>query len=165
MKLKVKIGGITREVEATRAGARLRWQLDGQAVDADAVEVEAGTYSILLEGRAFEIRVHATGESLRIETPGKEFFAAIENPRRWKGRRGHVPEMEDRQQVVAPMPGKVVGVLVKKGDAVQAGQGIVVVEAMKMLNEVRSRKSGTVERLLTSEGKTVNAGEIVAVVA
>jgi biotin carboxyl carrier protein len=58
-----------------------------------------------------------------------------------------------------------VRVLVKQGERVQAGQGIVVVEAMKMQNEVRSRKTGIVEKLLAEEGKTVNAGEVVAVVA
>jgi len=53
---------------------------------------------------------------------------------------------------------------VKTGDAVDAGQGIVVVEAMKMQNEIRSPKSGTVERLLVVAGQTVNAGEVVAIV-
>ena len=68
------------------------------------------------------------------------------------------------QQVTTPMPGKIVLVLMKTGDAVDAGQGIVVVEAMKMQNEIRSPKSGTVERLLVVAGQTVNAGEVVAIV-
>jgi len=62
------------------------------------------------------------------------------------------------------MPGKIVLVLVKSGEVVEVGQGIVVVEAMKMQNEIRSPKSGTVERLLVIEGQTVNAGEVVAIV-
>jgi biotin carboxyl carrier protein len=60
------------------------------------------------------------------------------------------------------MPGKVIRVLVKAGDDVEAGQGLVVVEAMKMQNEIRSPKKGKVERLLAKEGQTVNAGEILA---
>jgi len=67
--------------------------------------------------------------------------------------------------VVAPMPGKVVRVLVKTGQRVEAGEGILVIEAMKMQNEVRSPKSGTVERLLVSENQAVGAGEVLAVVA
>jgi biotin carboxyl carrier protein len=63
------------------------------------------------------------------------------------------------------MPGKVVRVLVKPGEEVEAGQGIVVVEAMKMQNAVRSPKIGTVERVLVAEGQAVNAGEVVAVIA
>jgi biotin carboxyl carrier protein len=63
------------------------------------------------------------------------------------------------------MPGKIVVLLVKAGDRVEAGQGIVVMEAMKMQNEIRSSKSGTVERLLVAQGQTVNAGEVVAIVS
>jgi len=66
--------------------------------------------------------------------------------------------------VTAPMPGKIVRVLVKAGETVEAGQGILVVEAMKMQNEVRSPKSGTVERLLVSENQAVGAGDVLAVV-
>jgi biotin carboxyl carrier protein len=62
------------------------------------------------------------------------------------------------------MPGKIVVLLVRAGDRVDAGQGIVVMEAMKMQNEIRSSKSGTVERLLVTQGQTVNAGEVVAIV-
>jgi biotin carboxyl carrier protein len=73
-------------------------------------------------------------------------------------------EAEGRQQIVAPMPGKIVRVLVKAGDRVEAGQGLLVVEAMKMQNEIRSPKSGTVERVLAEESQAVNAGEVLCVV-
>src|SRR5258705_4794768 len=69
---------------------------------------------------------------------------------------------EARQQILAPMPGKIIRVLVQAGEKVEAGQGLLVVEAMKMQNEIRSPKSGTVERLLVKEGQPVNAGEILA---
>ena len=82
--------------------------------------------------------------------------------RAWRGRRHGAVEAEGRQQIVAPMPGKVVRLLVKTGDKVEAGQGLLVVEAMKMQNEVRSPKTGTVERLLAKEGQPVNAGEVLA---
>ena len=74
-------------------------------------------------------------------------------------------EAEGSQSVIAPMPGKVVRLLVKAGEAVEAGKGILVVEAMKMQNEVRSPKSGKIERLLVSEGQAVSAGEVLAVVS
>ena len=72
---------------------------------------------------------------------------------------------EGRQKVIAPMPGKVIRILVRVGDSVTVGQGLVVVEAMKMQNEIRSPKSGAVERLSVIEGQTVNAGEAIAVIA
>ena len=67
--------------------------------------------------------------------------------------------------MTAPMPGKIVGVLVAAGEIVQAGQGLLVVEAMKMQNEIFAPKSGTLEKLLVREGQTVNAGELLAVIA
>ena len=165
MKLQIKIGERTREVELAWEGEELRWRVNGRAMDVDAVEVEAGAYSILLNGKAYEVSVAPAGEGLRIHVGGEKFTVAIVDPREWQGLHGHAVEVEGRLQILAPMSGKIVRVLVKQGETVQAGQGIAVVEAMKMQNEVKSRKTGTVERVMASEGATVNAGEILAVVA
>jgi biotin carboxyl carrier protein len=111
--------------------------------------------------------VEMSGErasALRIVAGNREFSARVRDPRQWRRNRGTAAEAEGRQQVVAPMPGKIVRVLVKAGDKVVLKQGLLVVEAMKMQNEIRSPKSGTVERLLVNEGQTVNAGEILAIV-
>ena len=107
----------------------------------------------------------APGGSLQLQTGGCEFMAEVIDPRSWRGRRHGGTEAEGRQQIVAPMPGKIVRVLVKAGDRVQAAQGLLVVEAMKMQNEIRSPKSGTIERVLVTEGQAVNAGEVLCVVA
>ncbi len=177
MKLEVRISGAggrgqkTRRVEFEREGlegsgpARLRLVLDGRTVEADAVEVAPGTYSILLGGQAFEVRVQGVAAGVRVHAGGEEFAAEVLDPRAWRGKRGGVLEVEGRQQITAPMPGKVVRLLVKAGDAVEAGQGLLVVEAMKMQNEIRSPKTGKVERLMVAEGQAVNAGEVLAVVA
>ena len=173
MKVEVKIGKRTRRVELEReasAAARPqgRWvcRLDGAEVNADVVEVATGTYSILLEGVSWEVRVRpGVGGGLVVQTAGEEFPVEVVDPRAWRGKGGGVVEAEGRQQIIAPMPGKVVRVLVKQGDAVEAGQGIVVVEAMKMQNEIRSPKGGKIERLSVAEGQAVNAGEMLAVVA
>jgi biotin carboxyl carrier protein len=71
-------------------------------------------------------------------------------------------EAEGRQQITAPMPGKVVRILKNAGVAVEAGEGLLVVEAMKMQNEIRSPKRGKVEKILVKEGQAVNAGEVLA---
>ncbi len=120
-------------------------------------------YSILLEGRSFEARVHEVARGLIVIIEGHEFAFHIEDPREWR-KRGAALEAEGKQQVLASMPGKIVRVLVAAGQAVKSGQGIVVVEAMKMQNELRSPKAGTVERLLVAEGQAVNAGETLAVI-
>ena len=170
MKRNVHIRGKDHIVEIARAPGpgtrRLCVTIDGRPVEADAVEVAAGTYSILLGSQAFEVRVRPGLEGLVVQTAGEEFSVAVADPRDWSGKRGHGGlAAEGRQLVTAPMPGKVVRVLVQAGDAVEAGQGLLVVEAMKMQNELRAPKSGRVEKLLVAEGQAVNTGDTLAVVA
>jgi biotin carboxyl carrier protein len=163
MKFEVLINNTRRIVDLERDANRWRISLDGHLVDADAVEIAPNTYSILLNGKSHEIRVTPTPTgALTLQTGPHEFTAEVIDPRAWRGRRQGAIEAEGRQQILAPMPGKIVRVLVQTGEAVQVGQGLLVVEAMKMQNEIRSPKSGTVERLLVKEGQPVNAGEILA---
>lgn len=165
MKLEIELEGKTHSVELARKGERWRCAIDGKPLNAEGVEIWPGVYSILNEGESLEARVDSTGSALRIAVGARQFTAAIRDPRQWRRHRGAALEAEGRQQVIAPMPGKIVRLLVKAGDAVEARQGLLVVEAMKMQNEIRSPKSGTVERLLVNEGQAVNAGETLAVIA
>lgn len=163
MKFEVEINGTERVVELERDANGWRISLDGEAVDADAVEIAPNIFSILLNGKSYEIRITPTPSgALTLQTGRHEFTAEVTDPRAWRGRRHSVLEAEGRQQILAPMPGKIIRVLVQAGEKVEAGQGLLVVEAMKMQNEIRSPKSGTVERLLVKEGQPVNAGEILA---
>ena len=156
----------TRVIELERDGVAWRVTLDGRTVAVDAVEIAPNTLSILLNGQSFEINMTPSPDGkLKLQTGSREFIAEVIDPRAWSGRRHGGVEAEGRQQIVAPMPGKVVRLLVKEGDRVEAGQGLLVVEAMKMQNEIRSPKSGTVERVLAKEGQPVNAGDVLCVVA
>jgi biotin carboxyl carrier protein len=156
----------TRVIELERDGATWRVKLDGRPVAVDAVEIAPNTLSILLDGASFEINVTPfPGGKLKLQTGSREFIAEVIDPRAWSGRRHGGVEAEGRQQIVAPMPGKVVRLLVREGDRVEAGQGLLVVEAMKMQNEIRSPKNGAVERVLAKEGQPVNAGDVLCVVA
>ena len=158
-------GEKTRVIELERDVAGWRVTLDGRPVAVDAVEISPNALSILLDGQSFEINVTPSPDGkLKLQTGTQEFTAVVIDPRAWSGRRHSNAEAEGRQQVVAPMPGKIVRILVKAGDQVEAGQGLLVVEAMKMQNEIRSPKSGTVERVLASEGQPVNAGEVLCIV-
>jgi biotin carboxyl carrier protein len=166
LKIEIELDGKSRSVEMIHTGERARWTIDGCPVDADAVEVSPGIYSILLAGQFFEARIAVQPDSeLRITVSNREHFAIVRNPRKWTRNRGLGAEAQGSQQLRAPMPGKIVVLLVKPGDRVEAGQGIVVMEAMKMQNEIRSPKSGAVERLLVAQGQTVNAGDVVAIVS
>jgi biotin carboxyl carrier protein len=170
MKFEIQLTGSSgkalRIVELEREVDQWKITLDGQPIAADAVEIASNTLSLLLEGQSYEIRITPSPDgALKLQTGLQEFTAEVVDPRAWRGRRHGALEAEGRQQVLAPMPGKVIRVLVQAGDTVEAGQGLLVVEAMKMQNEIRSPKGGTVERLNVKEGQPVNAGEVLCVVA
>ena len=164
MKLQIEIAGKKRRVELLQAGERPIWTIDGQRLEADATAVSPGIYSILINGKSFDVRVECLGSQLRVITSGREFSVLVQDEREWRRNRAGSVEAEGRQQVLAPMPGKIVRVLVSAGDSVRAGQGLLVVEAMKMQNEIRAPKSGTIDRVRVVEGQTVNAGEVVVII-
>jgi len=170
MKFEVQLTGPCgkrlRTVELERDRDRWKVSLDGQQVQVDAVAINPHTLSLLLEGQSYEVHIAESPDGiLELETGFQEFTAEVVDPRAWRGRWHGASEAQGRQQVVAPMPGKVVRILVAAGDTVEAGQGLLVVEAMKMQNEIRSPKGGTVERLQVKEGQPVNAGEVLCIVS
>jgi biotin carboxyl carrier protein len=167
MKFEILVNGARRSItfaQSKDAPSRVTAVIDGRTVEADAAKISPGLYSILLNGRSLEAAVDETAGRLLVHVAGREFQMEIADPRSWRRRHGGNIELEGRQKVVAPMPGKIVSVLVAPGQKVEAGQGLLVIEAMKMQNEIRSPKSGTVEKLPAKEGQAVSAGEIVAVV-
>jgi biotin carboxyl carrier protein len=166
MKYEIVINGARRSVEftpRTNETSRVEFTVDARLVEADAVRISRGSYSILLGGQSLEVTAEENSNGLLMRTNGHEFQVEIIDPRLWRRGRGTGIELEGRQQLIAPMPGKIVRVLVAAGQQVTAGQGLLVIEAMKMQNEIRSPKSGTVEKL-AREGQTVNAGEVLAIV-
>jgi biotin carboxyl carrier protein len=170
MKFEIKLTGpsgkMLRAVGLERDADHWKISLDGQPVDADAVEIDPNTLSLILEGQSYEVRItHSADGVLKLQAGLQEFSAEVVDPRAWRGRRHGALEVEGRQQVTAPMPGKVIRILVQAGDRVEAGQGLLVVEAMKMQNEIRSPKGGTIERLQVKEGQPVNAGEVLCIVS
>ena len=163
MKYEVLLAGKTRVVELARVADDWTISLDGKELDASVAEVAPNTFSVLLNGESHQIRIAPRADgTLTVHTGHAEYHAEVTDPRVWRGRRHGTLEVEGRQQVTAPMPGKVVRLLVIEGDFVEAGQGLLVVEAMKMQNEIRSPKSGRVEKLLAKEGLPVNAGDVLA---
>jgi biotin carboxyl carrier protein len=167
MKYEIVINGARRTAESSPprdAVSRAAFAVDGRVVEADVARMSPGEYSILIGGRSLEVTVEESATGLLVRANGREFHVEIFDPRSWRRGRGAGIELEGRQRLVAPMPGKIVRVLAAAGQQVSAGQGLLVIEAMKMQNEIRSPKSGTVEKLV-GEGQTVNAGEVLAIVA
>jgi len=128
--------------------------------DWSAVEVRPNLWSVLAGGRSYEVFVGSDG---RVAVDGEPLIVEVVDPRAVR-KRGAAGLVEGRQLLKAAMPGKVVRVLVVEGSEVEAGQGVLVVEAMKMQNELKSPKAGVVTRVAVQEGATVNAGDLLAVV-
>ena len=167
MKFEIQLTGANGKrkhaVEFERKNDLPTISLDGHPVDADALQIGPNVVSVMLGGQSFEFHISRSVDgTLKLRCGVHEYTAEIIDPRAWRGRKHGAVEVEGRQEILAPMPGKVVRVLAAAGDAVEAGQGLLVVEAMKMQNEIRSPKSGKVERLLVKEGQNVNAGEVLA---
>jgi biotin carboxyl carrier protein len=167
MKFEVHLDSVTGKtkhvVELEKDGSSYKVSLDGQPVDADVILAAPNAVSVILNGAAFEIYIAPSPDgTYKLQTGTHEFQADVRDPRSWRGANQGGLEAEGRQQIIAPMPGKVIRLLVNVGDAVEAGQGLVVIEAMKMQNEIRSPKRGKVERLQAKEGQPVNAGDILA---
>ncbi len=125
--------------------------------------VEPGVYSVLMDGHSYEARVEPADSGVVVFIDGYRFEIEVRDPRRWR-RQTRGREIAGRLNVVAPMPGKIVRVLVSAGDTVAAGQGLLVVEAMKMQNEVKAPKAGRVVSIAAREGATAAAGETLAVI-
>jgi biotin carboxyl carrier protein len=169
MKLNAEIDGERVALEVRREGVRVVGEVGGRRYELEAREVGAGEYLLVHEGRVYECRVGAEPGAagrgaLRVSVGGREYGITLTDPKHLRGAGPLAGEQGGLAQVKAPMPGKVVRVLVEAGQAVEAGQGVVVVEAMKMQNELKSPKSGTVAELRAEPGATVNAGDVLVVI-
>ncbi len=159
------INGVEDSIELLSPAPACRFRT-GESSEREAqVEVpEPGVYSVLLDGRSYEARVEERpGGGVVVVIDGYRFEIDVHDPRRWSRKSGGRGD-QGIQRVIAPMPGKVVRVLIAPGDAVEAGQGLVVVEAMKMQNELKATRPGKVVTVPAREGATVAAGEVLATI-
>ena len=156
VKLDVIVDGRAGELQLESS----HFEYDGLAGTYSMEPSGPGVFSILVDGRSYQATVLAPGT---IQVNDRIFNVEIFDPRELRARSGTAAS-HGRQNIAAPMPGKVVRLLVKAGDAVDPGQGLIVVEAMKMQNEMKSPKAGTVVEVKTKDGATVAAGEILIVI-
>jgi biotin carboxyl carrier protein len=157
----ISIDGKAYDLEISEIEGRWHCRLNSREIPIDFARLNASTASILIDGKSYEIR---RGTSGTISIGNRRYEVAVEDPRSWQGRRRKELLQAGPQRLSSSMPGKVVRVLSREGDAVEAGQGIIVVEAMKMQNEIKSAKAGTLRKLLVGEGANVTAGEVLAIV-
>ncbi len=152
------------DVEAL-GGGRYAVTLDGHRYELESLVLPHGAVSMIIEGRSYSVEFEEKGDEVDVLLRGQVNRFDIADERRLKLRAAGVSfSAEGRQTVTAPMPGKIVKVFVKAGDEVTEGQGLVVVEAMKMENELKSPKAGKVVEVTAREGTAVENGAKLVVV-
>jgi biotin carboxyl carrier protein len=165
MKLDLEIEGQARQVEILPGDATGRWQIriDGQTVEADACLLRPGVLSLLIAGQAHRVVLDKDMDEPALHLGERRVAWQADDPRSLRRRRRH-GGAEGPVTLKASMPGRVVRVLVERGAQVAAHQGIVVIEAMKMQNELKSPKDGRVADVRVAPGDTVGAGQVMAVI-
>ena len=169
MRYEVEIGGKRRQVVVIRTGDGFAVTVDGRTRQVDAARIDAHTLSLVVDGvwsNEVSVATDSIGGQLTVHVGATPVAVTLNGRRRW-GRKddGGGSGMDSGpQRVIAPMPGKVVRVLVKAGDRALARQPVVVVEAMKMENELRASRDGTVTEIQVREGMSVDAGALLLII-
>jgi biotin carboxyl carrier protein len=159
----ILVGGRLYKLEVQRSGSGWSCRVDGQIFPVDAVSPRPGILSLFHDGRSYEARREQAPDGAFLWLNGTRYAAEARDPRSLRYRRSRT-QTAGPKKLTASMPGKVIRLLVKERDPVEAGQAAVVVEAMKMQNELKSPKQGIVQKILVAEGTTVNAGDVLLIV-
>lgn len=162
MRIVAQVGERVLEVEVDREDGRYRVDVDGESLLVDALPLEANFYSILTEGRSYEVSVETRDDAYLVRHGAAEQLVRFADPSR-AGREAAFGA-DGPQKLVSQMPGKVVRVLVEPGDEVEAEQGLLVVEAMKMENEIAAPRAGKVASVDVEPGQAVEAGALLVVI-
>lgn len=165
MKFTLNINKLLLEVEFSSANGRTLLVYDGREYEAEVSEPEPDLFVVMIDGRIYRCAIdRLPNGATEISVNGKRISVAIRDRKHRRGNERVESSSDKRATLTALMPGKVVRVLCAVGDEVIAGQGVLVIEAMKMQNEVQSPKAGQVVEVCVQEGQTVNASEVLAII-
>ena len=170
MKLKAKLSGTEYEVSLSVADKSAVVVVDGRRYEIEVRERVRGEYVLINGTNVYKCRVEercnrpAQGGSFAVALRGTKYDVAIVDPKRLRSGQSSTAHQAGAAEIVSPMPGKIVRVLLEAGANVAAGDGVIVVEAMKMQNEMKAPKAGIVISINAKEGATVNAGDVLAVI-
>ena len=160
------LGEQTHTVDIEEIGKSVyRVSVDGNEFLVDGKKTGRTNYSLIVDNRSFEIEVDNSEDIYRVLVDGRTYHVSLIDERRVLTGGGQTGlQLQGRQKVSVPMPGKVIAVLVAVGDNVEKGQGLVIVEAMKMENEVHSPIAGEIKEIKVTPGDTVEGGAVLVIV-
>ncbi|HEV7682936.1 MAG TPA: acetyl-CoA carboxylase biotin carboxyl carrier protein subunit [Pyrinomonadaceae bacterium] len=167
MKLKAAISDIDHDVTLNLNSDGAAAAVDDRHYALELRELSRGEYLLINGSKVYKCRVeqnHTGGESLTVVIRGRSYEVGIIDPKRLRSGQSAAAHHTGAAEIVSPMPGKIVRILVEPGASVEAGAGIIVVEAMKMQNEMKAPKAGVVVSINAAEGATVKAGDVLAVI-
>ncbi len=167
MKLLTELNGEKYEIALVQKGEKALAEIDGRTYELEASEPEPNVYLLKYGNKIFEVFISPNekpNEPFQVNIANQHFEIKISDPKRLRGTSAGTGEIEGIAEIKTAMPGKVVRVLVEQGAEVKTGDDVIVVEAMKMQNEMKSPKDGVIKEIRFSEGATVNAGDVLAVI-
>ena len=174
MNYEILVDGEQYAIEMSAGAAAGEWRClarspksgEVREITLSAVFSGSDVLSLLLEGKSLTARreIGANQTSGGVVIDGHRHSVDVRDPRSLRSRRAAAGAEDGPKKILAPMPGKIVRVVAAVGSAVEAGDGVIVIEAMKMQNELKSPKKGTVQKILVAEGSPVNAGDALAIV-
>jgi biotin carboxyl carrier protein len=165
MKYEVLIDGLLHQIDLERVERGYAATVDGEAFAIDVAMTARDVLSIIHHGHHYEAkREYSLLGETHIIVGSERFAAEVRDPRSLRSRRAAAGHEAGPAKILAPMPGKIVRLIASEGDEVEAGQGLVVVEAMKMQNEIKATKKGKVTKIAVKEASAVNAGDLLAIV-
>lgn len=159
MILEISHGKDKVAVEIVSSGGQKKIRLGGTDVLCDWVRLSDGHYSLILDGNVLDVLVNVDPEMAVLTSRSGTYAYRIVDPRRTGFMQASAEGSAGVQQLHAEMPGKIIRVLVKEGDSVESDQSLLVLEAMKMQNEIRAPKAGVVKQIAVTPGATVNTGD------
>jgi biotin carboxyl carrier protein len=167
MKLHATIAETELDVEIRREQGRVYANVDGREYELEAHQRSSTVMLRTADGKIFDCRVEnisSSGQPIEVFVGARRYTLKLTDPKRLRAAAAVSGNADGATRIVAPMPGKVVRVLVEPGAQVEAGAGVIVVEAMKMQNEMKAPKTGTVVAINAAVGATVNGGDVLAVI-
>lgn len=167
MKLNAELNQEDFTINIKQDGDKLFAEINERKYELEAHQINEGVYLLKHEGNVYECRVDRTEKErdrFHVHLRNQSFTINLYDPKRLRATHGASAHADGVAEITANMPGKVVRVLVESGAEVNKGDGVVIVEAMKMQNEMKSPKDGVVKAIRVSAGDTVNSGDILAII-